>query len=202
MNEWKKYERFWDGSDPGWCLVEKEPFVKNTADYLVYNYHRPNERPMIGDCHLTMVITEMLKSRIYIISWNERLADPAREYSRRKRFSSLVIYGTFDYLLKGYEVTVKDIVSENYTMFEEYLNDMDGRRILEELIEVAGDSAPYGVREKMWQLDSKIIPFLQPSFNCIRGNKNALKNSYLPQKHWYYFALPKFIATEWKQKIS
>ena len=201
-NEQKKYERFWDGSDPSWCLVELKSHIESTADYLIYNYHRPNERPMIGGCHLTMVITEMLRARVIIISWNEKLADTAREYSRRKRYSSLVIYGTFDYLLKGWEATVRDVALEKCIMFEEYLNDMNGRKILEELIEVAGDSAPYGVKEKMWLLDSKIIPLLQPSFNCIYGNKNALKLSYLPHQHWYYFALPKFIGTEWEQNIQ
>mgnify|MGYP000435942032 CR=1 FL=1 len=139
---------------------------------------------------------------VHRISWQEKLADPAREYSRRKKFSSLVIYGTFDYLLKKYEVNVRDIALEKCYVLEEYLNDMDGRRILEELIEVAGDRAPCGVQEKMWQLDSKIMPLLQPSYTCIWGTENAFKRSYLPQKHWYYFALPKCVATEWSKRIS
>lgn len=202
MNQRKKYERFWDGSDPGWCLVELESHIKGTADYLIYNCHRPNERPMISGDYLTAVKTEMLKAEVRIISWDEKLADPAREYSRRKRFSPLVIYGTFDYLLKRWEVSVKDITFEKYTMFEEYLNDMSGRRILEELIEVAEDNVLLGVKEKMYQLDWEICEFLQPSSICIYGTKNALKYSYLRHKHWYYFALPKFIATEWEERIN
>lgn len=147
QHERETYAHFWDGSDPGWCLVELEPYVKGTADYLIYNYHRSYERPMISGNHLAEVEIEMLKARVHVISRNEKLADPAREYSRRKRYSSLVIYGTFNYLLKRYEISVKDIALEKYTMFEEYLNNMSGRRILEELVEVAGDRT-HGAREK------------------------------------------------------
>ena len=145
----------------------------------------------------------MLSAGVRIIALDEKLEDVVREYCRRREFGHPIVYGTFDCLLKGWERTVNSIVSGKFHFsFDEYLNNMDGRKILEELIEVANNTLPAEIKEQMWQLDCKIRKSLQRSSVCIWGTKNSLKYGYSSQKHWYYFMLPRLTAEKWEPKIS
>ena len=202
MNARKQYEHFWNVSSTHWCLLELEPYIEGARDFLIFNIQNPNQVPKIHWRYLDAVKKEMFNAGVRIIALDEKLEDPIREYCRRKKYSNMVIYGTFDYLLKGWEITVNSIVSGKYhSSFDEYLNDMDGRYILEELIEVADNTLPAGIKEQMWKLDCDIRKSSQPSSVCIWGTENSLKYGYSPQKHWYYFMLPKLTAEKWERKI-
>ena len=202
MNARKQYEHFWNVSSTNWCLLELESYIEGARNLLIFNIQNPSKVPMIPGRYLEAVKKEMLNAGVRIIALDEKLEDIVREYCRRKGFGHLVIYGTFDYLLKGWETTVSSIVSGKFPLsLDEYRNDMDGRKILSELIEVADNALPAGIEEQMWQLDCDIRKSLQPSSVCIWGTENSLKYGYSPHKHWYYFMIPKLNAEKWEQKI-
>ena len=203
MNARKQYEHFWNVSSTHWCLLELEPYIEGARDFLIFNIQNPNQVPKIHWRYLDAVKKEMLNAGVRIIALDEKLKDPIREYCRRKKYSNMVIYGTFDYLLKSWQITVKSIASGKFnTTFYEYKNDMSGREILEELIEITNDALPAGIKEQMQQLDSEIRKLLQPSSVCIWGTKTSMEYGYFPEKHWYYFMLPKITADKWEQEIS
>ena len=196
MPSLEQYEHFWDVSSTDWCLLEIKSYVEGKQNFIVFNTQNPDKVPIIHWRYRESVIDKMLCAGARIILLSEKMEEPVREYSRRQGYSELVIYGTFDYLLKCWEAVLERGVSGQWGMLEDYLNDMDGRRILEELIEVSGDSRIESVRDKMWQLDAKIRGFLQPTSVCIWGTENAAKNNWLSDRYWFYFMLPRILAKE------
>lgn len=194
----EKYEYFWDGSSPEWCLLELKPYSEDVRNFLIFNCENPTEMSMINWRYRELVEREMLRADVRIILLSEKLNDPVREFSRRKGYSNSVICGSFDYLLERWEAIVKKVKFPKSYILDEYLNDMSSRDVLEELLNVFPS---LNLSRRTHQLDFEIREVLQPISVCIFGSRNAKKYNYTPEQHWYYFMLPAFLAEEWEEIV-
>ena len=113
-----------------------------------------------------------------------------REYCTRHGFSERVCDGGLDYLLHGWQLTVGDVV-EGYTgLFDEYLNDMDGRRIIDELLPLADATELRKVEASLLAMDDGFIKATLPTSSCIWGEDAAQKHEYQPGRDWWYYRIP------------
>ncbi len=62
------------------------------------------------------------------------MSDPVREYLKQKGYAQHVIEGGLQHLVSNWELVVNEIAQGYRSYEEEYLNDMDGRRIIEEVL--------------------------------------------------------------------
>ena len=60
-----------------------------------------------------------------------------RQYCEERGFSQNVREGGLEYLLRGWEHIVAEIEGGYQALLDEYLNDMDGRHIISELLPIA-----------------------------------------------------------------
>lgn len=59
----------------------------------------------------------------------------------------------------------------------DYLNDLDGRQIVEEVLKVA-------------KSDQRFLSLTSPKRECLWGSKNAINHGWTREKHWWYFHRP------------
>jgi len=82
-------------------------------------------------------------------------------------------------------------VEEGYNgIFEEYLNDMDARRITNELLPIASDEERARAEAVVPGLDERFFKVTVPVDSCIWGGKIAANYGYRPDRDWWYYRLP------------
>jgi len=113
-----------------------------------------------------------------------------RAYCEARGFSSLVRERGFPYLLEGWADTVGAIEAGYAALFDEYLNDVDGRRIIDELATHATDAEWAAVESALPALDSRFVAATRPVPSCVWGDWNAAKYGYSPARDCWYYRLP------------
>jgi hypothetical protein len=195
------YRYFWDGTSPGWCLLETKSWVEGEKRFIVFNFQNPIEYPFVNWRYSLDVQSKMIEAEVRIISLDEKLEDPVRDYCRQAGWGEGIIHGTFDYLIERWEVFVQTVVSGTYRGRNDYLHDLGFREYLEQLIEVASDAAPSGTKERMYQLDIELKSVLQPSSVGSIWGAEFTNEVYSREKHWYYFMLPTYTAKVWEKEV-
>jgi hypothetical protein len=117
--------------------------------------------------------------------------DVVREYLRSKDYADHVIRGGLEGLVRMWEHTVESVATGVAQDRDEYLNDMDGRRILEEALAIAPVEGRALWVERVQAADVKIRPHLKPSQECLWGDDNARKYGDSRERDWWYYYEPK-----------
>jgi hypothetical protein len=120
------------------------------------------------------------------------------QYCEQMKFASFVIEGGLDYLIPRWEKTVRSIKSGYTLTVDEYLNDMDTRRIIDEVWPLASDEQVEQYRNRLQVVDQEYFTFTIPVQSCIWGSKNAAKYGYSPDHHWWYYHIPTNTGSRWK----
>jgi len=115
--------------------------------------------------------------------------DPIREFIRSQKVADHVIEGGVRRLQDDWAKTVSDVVREEPTNEYEYLNDMDGRDILDRIehqfpgsTDTAGD-------------DERFLSAVRRSETCLWGAENAAERGWTPERQWWYFH-------EWPESVE
>ena len=88
-------------------------------------------------------------------------------YCEQRGFSSCVRDGGFDYLLDCWAKTVAEVETGYRGLFDEYLNDMDARKIIDELATYASDDEWAQVEALLPHLDERFCAATRPVEVCI-----------------------------------
>lgn len=103
------------------------------------------------------------------------VTDIVGEYLRNRGYPDFVVEGGLARLVRSWEATADSVASGKAQDQDEYLNDMDGRRILEEPLGIAPPEERTRWLELVRAIDAKIGPHLVPTVECIWGETNAAK---------------------------
>jgi hypothetical protein len=102
----------------------------------------------------------------------------------------LVCEHGFPYLLESWAKTVSALEAGYDSLFDEYLNDVDSRKIIDELSIHASDAERAVVEASLPALDSRFVAATRPIAMCVWGDQNATKYGYSPERDWWYYRLP------------
>ena len=119
------------------------------------------------------------------------MSDIVREYLRSKDYADYVIRDGLEGLVRRWEYVVASVVAGKVQYGDDYLNDMDGRRILEEALAVAPADERSQWAARVQAADDKIRPHLIPSDECIWGDDIARKEGYSRERDWWYYHSPR-----------
>jgi len=98
----------------------------------------------------------------------------------------------FEELVADWEREVASISAGKPRCDEDcYLNEMDGRRILHDVLEAAPDGEFVEWRNRVSKADDLVRPHLVPTRECIWGERNAATHGYDRDRHWWYFHRPR-----------
>ena len=118
-------------------------------------------------------------------------SDRLREYLARVGASPKVVAGGLEVLLRGWEQTVT-AVEAGYTLsFDDYLNDIDGRQLLAQALEVAAPEEAARLADRLASLDARMRAAVEPVRRCVWGHIVEEEEGWTPERNWWYFARPR-----------
>jgi hypothetical protein len=113
-----------------------------------------------------------------------------RKFCEQRRFSRFARDGGIDYLLRRWTRIVAQVEEGYHGIFEEYLNDMDARRIISELLPIAGDEERARAEAVLPALDERFFKVTVPVDSCIWRAQAEANHGYRPAHDWWYYRLP------------
>lgn len=117
--------------------------------------------------------------------------DPVRDFLRQSGASHSVIASGLRGLVENWERVVRDVAKGYNLTFDDYLNDMDGRQLLENAMGLAPEEIREAYRERVKATDTRAEAALVPSSRCIWGQIVADEEGWKAERNWWYFRLPR-----------
>ena len=117
-------------------------------------------------------------------------SDPVSDFLKGRGCPAHVTRGGLKGLVENWEHIVKQ-VTEGYSLgLDDYLNDMDGRQLLEEALGIAPDKEKKKYADRLRQADSKMKKILAPAGQCLWGDEIAEAEGWSARQNWWYFMKP------------
>jgi len=124
-------------------------------------------------------------------------------YLRSKGYAEHVVRGGLEGLVDSWDSVTRVLARTlpAYIIYEEFLNDMDGRRILRECIELAAPDETRAIERRVAEADARFRENTVVVSRCIWGEDNAGKYGYTPATDWYYYRRPQNIDDGWPSEF-
>ena len=126
------------------------------------------------------------------------MTDPVRDYLRSREYADHVVRDGLEGLVRAWEATVQSVAAGEEQYQDDYLNDMDGRSILEEALGVAPDAERSRWVDRVRAADDMIRSHLISTLECIWGEENANKHGYSRERDWWYYHRPMTVGQGWR----
>lgn len=116
--------------------------------------------------------------------------DPIRDYLAGRGSPDFVVAGGIEGLVAMWERTVGEIETGYGATLDEYLNDMDARQIIEDVLSRFPE--PDGVLiDRLRDADERITVVTRPVPTCIWGVENAAAHGWSARENWWYYRVPR-----------
>ncbi len=116
--------------------------------------------------------------------------DPVRAYLQETGSAQHVIDQGLEGLVESWERLVQS-VDEGYALgLDDYLNDLDVRQLLEEVLAEATDEQREEYGERIRRADEAMKSLVEPTTGCLWGDEVATEEGWTAQKNWWYFSRP------------
>jgi hypothetical protein len=116
--------------------------------------------------------------------------DPVREFLRKRGCPEHVVRGGLRGLAENWEEVVRS-VEEGYSLgLDDYLNDLDGRQLLDEALAVAAAQEKKTALQRVRRADAKMKTLVRPAGKCLWGDETARQEGWTAKKNWWYFSIP------------
>jgi hypothetical protein len=116
--------------------------------------------------------------------------DPVGEFLRKRGCPEHVVRGGLRGLVESWDEVVRS-VEEGYRLgLDDYLNDMDGRQLIEEVLHTAPADEKKTFLKRIRQADAKMQWLVKPAGRCLWGDETAVQKGWTSKKNWWYFFLP------------
>lgn len=124
--------------------------------------------------------------------------DPIRQYYRQRLYSRNIVAGGIDYVISRWE-NIASRVAAGYPrmMYDEYLNDMDARRILSEGLHIATPEQRGQLADRVKAADELYLNATVPVAACIWGPGAKAKYGWQADTEWWYYRVPKARFSDW-----
>lgn len=124
------------------------------------------------------------------------MSDPVREYLHDKGCSQHVVDRGLDGLVGDWEKTVESIEQGYDLGLDDYLNDLDGRQLIEEALAIKGVKDSTKHVERVRRADERIKKQVTINSKCLWGDEVASEHEWSPERNWWYFSEPKNAGRE------
>ncbi len=117
------------------------------------------------------------------------------EYIKKSKYSSEVKKGGINYLLDRWDSTCNGLPFNDRYQFDEYLNDLSTRDIIDEIIDNCSISQEF--IEKISFIDTIFKEKTVLVEECLWGIRIETKLLYNNVKNWYFFRIPEERKVDW-----
>ena len=122
--------------------------------------------------------------------------DSTRDYLRHIGASERVIEGGLKGLVENWEQVVDEVAKGYQLDLDSYLNDLDVRQLIEEVLSVAEASDTATLWERIAAADGQMKAVVKPASECLWGYRVALEKGWTREQNWWYFNRPRSAGRE------
>ena len=116
--------------------------------------------------------------------------NPVGEFLRKRGCPEHVVRGGLRGLVESWDEVVRS-VEEGYSLgLDDYLNDMDARQLLEDVLHIAPADEKRTFLKRIRQADAKMQWLVKPAGKCLWGDEAAVQKGWTSKKNWWYFFRP------------
>jgi hypothetical protein len=116
--------------------------------------------------------------------------DPVRRLLRSRGCPDHVIAAGLEGLVAAWEQFVSAI-GRGYSLgLHDYLNDLDGRQLIEEALGVAPVEISHEVRERLQRADARFRRHTIHAKRCLWGPGLEAQQVWTPEENWWYYRRP------------
>lgn len=116
--------------------------------------------------------------------------DPVREFLRKRGCPEHIVRGGLWGLVENWEEVVRS-VEEGYSLgLDDYLNDMDGRQLVEEALAAVPLQEKKSALTRVRKADAEMRKRVRPAGRCLWGDETARQEGWTARKNWWYFSVP------------
>jgi hypothetical protein len=113
-----------------------------------------------------------------------------REFLKAKGAPTHIVEKGLAGLVETWEKVVAS-VRQGYPLgLDDYLNDMDGRQLLEETLAVVPETKRQKIQGRVEKTDALMHTLVKPTPKCLWGEKAAQEEGWTREKNWWYFFQP------------
>jgi hypothetical protein len=116
--------------------------------------------------------------------------DSAREYLRQLGVSDSVVEGGLEGLVENWERVVLEVANEYQLDLDSYLNDMDLRQLIEDVLALEEVDQPAQLIERIAQADRQLKTLVEPAGRCLWSEQVAVEAGWNPEQNWWYYSRP------------
>ncbi len=118
------------------------------------------------------------------------MKDPVRDFLRERGCSDHVIKGGLEGLVKSWEKTVRSVENGYALELYDYLNDLDARQLIFEVLPVAGKDQSNAIAARLDRADKTMRDLTRPTPVSLWGREVTEEKGWTPSENWWYFARP------------
>jgi hypothetical protein len=116
--------------------------------------------------------------------------DPVNDFLRQRDCAEHVIKDGLLGLIKNWESVVESVRRGYPLGLDDYLNDLDGRQLLEEALAMAPIEQKEKFLERVRRSDKLMQTLVKPAGKCLWGEEVAETEGWTAEKNWWYFTQP------------
>jgi hypothetical protein len=116
--------------------------------------------------------------------------DATQDYLRHIGASERAIEGGLEWLVENWERVVDEVAKGYELDLDSYLNDLDTRQLIEEVLSVAKASDNAVLLERIAAADRRMKTVVKPDRECLWGKRIALEKGWTRKQNWWYFSRP------------
>lgn len=105
-----------------------------------------------------------------------------------KTKSDLVQQHGLNYLIPTWQ-RFADQYADTEAMIYEWLNDLDTRKIIDEILTILSEAERNQIEQELKHVDNIVLVKTFEINECVWGAKVEKRNNYNRQKHWYYYRM-------------
>lgn len=128
--------------------------------------------------------------------------DPVREYLRRSGAPYSVVGQGLRGLVENWERVVALVVDGVDQTLDDYLNEMDGRQLLENALELSPDQVRNAFLPRVRDADMMLRLNLVRAGRCLWGSIVAEDEQWSEAKNWWYYEHPRNPGPLLRQELT
>ena len=117
--------------------------------------------------------------------------DPVERFLRERGCPQEVVSAGLDGLVAEWERVVSEVENGYRLGLDDYLNDLDGRQLLDEVLAIAPLERRRAVAGRVEAADERMKRRVRRTPECLWGRRVADSEGWTPDDNWWYFNLPR-----------
>lgn len=113
-----------------------------------------------------------------------------------------VIAGGLDGLLEAWERTAEQLEHGYPLTLDDYLNDLDGRQLIEHVVEAVPEALTPAARKRLAAADRRVRGSTRERKRCLWGEALAQSEGWEAEREWWYWAEPKSPGPDLKADLG